>query len=329
MFKKMLLLELNMFLNSLMKYAERGVNTLNPQGASMLKSFLLSLERDNGGFAGVTAAGASDIYYTPFAVMALSALGVAPKPTKLAGFADSVSEFEPLDLAHLASLARLEALIRIFECEDAGEENLFSERRQRRDKLISEISEYRASDGGFSHFAKLADNSTPYGVFLAANALLELGASELDPAILAESVMRCRLDDGSFSNSLGGDAGGANSTAAAVAILSEFGGLRGISMDSTIDYIRSMRCAAGGFKANALVPLPDVMSTATALISLDIIGVELDAEERSDHLEFIQDHWRDVSDISGGFAGDIIAEVPDAEYTFYAIMSLGLLKSIV
>jgi hypothetical protein len=72
--------------------------------------------------------------------------------------------------------------------------------------------------------------------------------------------------------------------------------------------------------------LPDLLSTATALVALNLLGVELTPDEQSSYLEFIQDHWRDVSDTAGGFAGDIIAEVPDAEYTFYAIMALGMLS---
>lgn len=315
-----------MILEKLITYAGHGAESLNADARDRLRRFLLSLGRGDGGFAGVNAADAPDVYYTPFAVMVLSAMDVLPNPARIAGFADSIDEFDSLDLAHLASLARLEALI-AFACGGDAAEKFLHDRTPRREKLIAEISEYRSNDGGFSHFAKFAERATPYGVFLAANALVELGAPELDSAILADSVKGSLLDDGSFSNASGAGLGGVNSTAAAIAILAEFDGLRGIRMDPIIDYIRSMRCASGGFKANALAPLPDVMSTATALITLDILGVELNPEERSDLQEFIQDHWRDVSVDAGGFVGDIISEVPDAEYTFYAIMALGLLKS--
>jgi prenyltransferase beta subunit len=301
-----------------------GVESFNSDGGEWLKRFLESLGCDDGGFAGTIAANASDIYYTPFAVMALSALGVSLDLDRLARFADSVFEFDSLDLAHLASLARLEALLVISSGDGDSVESL-PDRIPRRRELIAEILEYRASDGGFSHFAKLADESTPYGVFLASNALAELFAPECDSAILAECVMRFQLHDGSFSNSRGDAFGGVNATAAAVAVLAESGGLRGADVDSTIKYIRSMSCA-GGFKASARAPLPDLLSTATALVALNLLGVDLTQDEQSSYLEFIQDHWRDVSDTAGGFAGDIIAEVPDAEYTFYAIMALGMLS---
>ncbi|NOY74950.1 MAG: hypothetical protein GXP32_04060 [Kiritimatiellaeota bacterium] len=318
-----------MILDRLITYAGIGVEPLNSDARERLKRFLSALERNDGGFAGTIAAEESDAYYTPFAVMALNALGVEANAARLAEFADSHTNFDAFDLAHLASLARLDALIAIAVGEVVDAEKSPVDRSSRRQQLASAILAYRSNDGGFSHFAKLAENSTPYGVFMAMNALAELecGGKVFDSAILANCVEQCRLNGGSFSNAPEDSSGGLNATAAAAAVLAEFAAAGSSDFDSTVDYIRSMRFSAGGFKAGALAPLPDILSTATAILALNLLDANMDESERISHRNFIGDHWRDVSDTAGGFAGDIISETPDAEYTFHALMTLGLLSN--
>ncbi|KAA6313583.1 hypothetical protein EZS27_035667, partial [termite gut metagenome] len=62
-------------------------------------------------------------------------------------------------------------------------------------------------------------------------------------------------------------------------------------------------------------PLPDILTTATALFVLRCYGVEPRIRPDS----FIEAHWLE----SGGFSPTILEEISDIEYTFYGLLALG------
>ena len=76
----------------------------------------------------------------------------------------------------------------------------------------------------------------------------------------------------------------------------------------------------GGFFAAQDAPLPDLLSTATALFTLSLMNIPID-NLRSQSTEFVQLLWDDT----GGFCGSPADTVPDCEYTFYALLALGCL----
>lgn len=69
------------------------------------------------------------------------------------------------------------------------------------------------------------------------------------------------------------------------------------------------------------VPVSDLLSTATALLALKLSGENMDSFAENS-LNFINLHW----DESGGFFGSIADMSCDVEYTYYALLALGVLS---
>ena len=74
----------------------------------------------------------------------------------------------------------------------------------------------------------------------------------------------------------------------------------------------------GGFRAMQDAPIPDLLSTATALHALSAFRQPLDAVRES-CLDFIDSLWTN----RGGFYGNWADDEIDCEYTYYALLSLG------
>lgn len=79
-------------------------------------------------------------------------------------------------------------------------------------------------------------------------------------------------------------------------------------------------CETGGFCISDEINVPDLLSTATALFSLHIMGSNMEPV-REATLQFVESLWRD----SGGFAGHSMDGFEDVEYTYYALLSIGCL----
>jgi len=66
--------------------------------------------------------------------------------------------------------------------------------------------------------------------------------------------------------------------------------------------------------------LPDLLSTASALFALDTLGQRLNG--RADEaLSFVAGQWLEC----GGFSGHTLDDTADCEYTYYGLLSLGVL----
>lgn len=83
---------------------------------------------------------------------------------------------------------------------------------------------------------------------------------------------------------------------------------------SLATWLRNRQHESGGFHANELAPIPDMLSTGVSLFTCRLLG--LDAAPADD---FIQAHWLD----NGGFAPTIMDEYSDVEYVFYGLLALG------
>ena len=77
----------------------------------------------------------------------------------------------------------------------------------------------------------------------------------------------------------------------------------------------------GGFFAVPMAPLPDLLSTATALHALSGLHADL-GKIREPCLDFIDTLWTS----KGGFHGTWTDDVLDVEYTFYGLLALGHLS---
>jgi prenyltransferase beta subunit len=93
------------------------------------------------------------------------------------------------------------------------------------------------------------------------------------------------------------------------------GQLRGYHESVDIHFLRNTQEPSGGFKATPEAPVPDLLSTATALFVLSCYKVPTKYPVR----DFIEAHWLD----SGGFAATLLEDESDIEYTFYGLLALG------
>ncbi len=91
--------------------------------------------------------------------------------------------------------------------------------------------------------------------------------------------------------------------------------------ESTIDFLGGMQTEEGGLRANTRIPVADLLSTFTGVVTLiDLRG--LDAIDASAALRFA----RILERPDGGFCGAIWDADADTEYTFYGLGCLGLLS---
>jgi hypothetical protein len=127
-----------------------------------------------------------------------------------------------------------------------------------------------------------------------------------------------RAADGSYANHPGQPSGMTTSTAAAVLVLRHLGA----SADREAGMWLLDRChARGGFFASPVTPLPDLLSTATALHALSALHMPV-AGLREPCLDFVDSLWTS----RGGFFGTWADVAADCEYTFYALLALGHLS---
>jgi hypothetical protein len=245
--------------------------------------------------------GSSDLYYTVFGLAGLAALQVEP-PGTVRAYLEGFGEGEGLDVVHLASLARCWASL--------GADALSGAPRE---ALLERLASFRAEDGGFAAEPGAAVGSVYLG-FLGCGAYQDLGAALPEPERLAASVARQRTDDGGY----GGPElprGTTPVTAAALTLLRNLGAE--LPADA-VDWLRGQAVRDGGFQAAPGAPMPDLLSTATALHALDGSGLE---ELREPCLDFVDTLWT-----GKGFCGTWADDEPDAEYTYYALLALGHLS---
>jgi len=284
-------------------------------------AFLRAQQNPDGGFRG--RGEASDLYYTVFAVEGLIALGGPPDPQPLRRYLASFGDGEGLDLVHLACLARCWADancgLRIADCgleretRDAKRETSCVPQR-----LLARIAAHRSADGGYSPTPG-AEHGTAYGCFFALGALEDLGLPQVPDLREAMACLSAlQRDDGGYANERGLKSSTTPATAAAVGVIKQLGGA---ADPATVEWLLQRAMPDGGFVATDMTPLPDLLSTATALHALDGLA-DLSASLRQSCIAFVESLRTD----DGGYLGLELDEEPDAEYTFYALLALGHLS---
>ncbi len=280
--------------------AVRSARSRLREAAPTVREFLAGQVNPDGGFRG--RADASDLYYTVFGLEGFLALGGDP-PALLPEWLRGFGAGEGLDFVHLASLARIWA--------DCPGEGLNSAARR---ELAERIEAYRADDGGYSHVAE-APHGTAYGAFLAVGALEDLDAAIPDAEALADSLGSLRTAKGGYANAPGSP-GLTPATAAAATLLRHLERPVGPEPGR---WLLDRAAPRGGFVATIRSPVPDLLSTATALHALAALGVPPGAA-RQQGLEFLGTVW---SEEEGGFRAHVFDERADCEYTWYGLLALG------
>lgn len=265
--------------------------------APLIRDFLLGQFLPDSG--AVDRGGKADLYYTIFALAGLEALQ-SEKPTPrdwLASFGDG----EGLDFIHLGALARCRASAGISASE-----------------ILPRIEEFRTPDGGYheTHGAKFGH---AYGCFVALGAYQDAGCELPEPLRMVQCLKFLETPDGAWGNVRGMKRGTVPATAAAVTLLHQLG----VPVnDAVAEWLLAQIHPEGGWLAVPGSPIPDLLSTATALHALACMERPLSEEQRERALDFIDTLWS----AKGGFHGHWSDDALDAEYTFYGLLALGHLQ---
>lgn len=301
-----------------------------PLGASapLCSGFVVSQQNPDGGFC--DRAGKSDVYYTAFALCALAALtptggssesgrGEGTGASPWAGarrFLESFAGGEGLDFVHLCCLARAWGVLAFLDCGRCPVHWA--------EGILGRIEGHRSRDGGY-HPRGDQDFGTAYAAYLALGAYQDLGGRLPATGGLKGSVDRLRIRDSGWVNELASSPCAAppavNATSAAVSVLTSLG--QPVE-PSAAGWLLAQASAVGGFLAFPKAPVPDLLSTATALHTLAMLG-QSTSSVAGKCLDFIDSLWTSEGSFYGHWADDHL----DCEYTFYGLLSLGHLAGAV
>ena len=273
------------------------------ESRDLVASYLRERINPDGGFQDRT--GASDLYYTVFGLDGLIALQAQLPVESAAAFLDRFADGAGLDFVHAACLARGWAALQRQpeEARAAG--------------ILARIESCRSADGGYATTPN-AQYGSAYGAFLALGAYQDLGRTPPDADGILHSFDGLRAADGGYANHPGLPSGVTPATAAAVVVM------RQLDRQPTRDVGMWLldRChPRGGFFAASATPVPDLLSTATALHALSAMHVPFDGLAEP-CLDFVDSLWTN----RGGFFGTWADDAADCEYTYYALLSLGHLS---
>jgi geranylgeranyl transferase type-2 subunit beta len=270
-----------------------------------------SQERD-GGWTG--REGPSDLYYTGFALRSLAVLDALTPSVR-----ERAAEFLRSNLQQRASVVDFFSFLYAAGLLQAsgGPDVLADTPAGWQDRIATELSSFRTSDGGY---AKTPGNSagSTYHTFLVAlcQELIERALPE--PGRLCAFLQTRRREDGGYVEIAPMKRSGTNPTAAAVATLRILGAEPG---PGVAEFLLSMASPEGGLRANGRIPAADLLSTFTGLWTLRELG-QAGQLDRAAIGRFVEQ----LESPTGGFRAGLWDEQVDVEYTFYGLGTLALLQ---
>lgn len=294
-----------------------GLAELDEETRQRHAQYLLAAQQPDGGFSG--REGGSDLYYTGFALRALSVLGyLHGEPAQKAGaflkgrLAGRETIVDFLSLIYGAALLNVAAGVDVFADADPGW----------RDAVAASLENLRREDGGY---AKSPDGkaSSTYHTFLVVLCQQLIERPTPAPEKIVAFLQSQQEEEGGFREIRVQKRAGTNPTAAAVAVLRLFNALDDETRESTLDFLADMQTDEGGLRANTRIPVADLLSTFTGLLTL----VDLNAAEEI-NLPAVGQFVRSMERKQGGFHGAALDEGADVEYTFYGLGCLGLLRGL-
>lgn len=275
----------------LLQTLQRGCSSLGVQARELILGFLLSQRTERGAY--VNKQGEEDLYYTTFGWLLESALGLRQDAEAMERYLAEV-DLESLDLVHYAAAVRC----RLLQRGAKGRLSLLWQALQR--TPTRELESFRSVPNN--------DREAPYTQFIWMS-LCEDTRNDYQPAALDAY----RTSDGGYANVKGGKEMVTNATAAALMVVGQSEGYDA----ARVSPLLQAQEPSGGFRATSVAPIPDLLSTATALFVLNCYGVR----PRYEAADFVEAHWLE----SGGFAATLLDEKSDVEYLFYGLLALGTL----
>jgi len=291
-----------------------GIAELPEATRSRHARYLLAGQRDDGGFAG--REGASDLYYTGFALRGLAILGeLHGDPARRAAKflqsrmrgQESIIDF--LSLIYGGKLLEAAAGVDVFANADANW----------RPAVAAALLKLRRDDGGFAKAAEGSASST-YHTFLVLLCLQLIEQPLPEPEKVVAFLRSQQAAEGGFLEIRAQKRAGTNPTAAAIASLRLLDALDEDTRLDTVDFLLDLQTDEGGLRANTRIPIADLLSTFTGLLTLQDLGGSQQADTKS-----IARFVESLELEEGGFHGAAWDPAHDVEYTFYGLGCLALL----
>ena len=281
----------------------KGRNSLSAEAQERITEYIRSQMVDDAFFVGKNRQ--RDVYYTAFGLMLCYVFGVQVNCVEARAQLEAYKPDER-NLIHYAAYMRSVLILKLLDGKKAGIilSRLFSSEA----KTLPPFTEYPHGD-----------EYSPYSVFMMLSLKEEVGIKVEDKKAVLERLDLYRVENGGYSNVAGEMSATANATAAALSVKWQLESNKGRSVSHEVGEDLELLCRmqddSGGFYATCLSPVPDILSTATALFVLSCYKKHPIVESEA----FIEAHWLD----SGGFAPTLLENESDIEYTFYGILALG------
>jgi len=317
-------------------------------------AFLADAQNADGGFAG--RQGPSNLYYTGFALRGLALLGALSDEVASAagrflrehlGGIPSVAHTNAPPRAggvwdpHIppsAGRSSIDFLSLVFSAvllETASGVDVFAAAgRDRKDAVTGTLERFRRRDGGYAKTDRSPHSST-YHTFLAASCLQLVGAPIDEASRMIELIRSRRRDDGGFVELDPMRQGGTNPTAAAVGVLRLLDAMDDATRRHAVAFLARMQNAEGGLRANARIPVADVLSTFTGLVTLADLGAwpfggafSCPTDGGAADLARMRQYVETLDQAEGGFRGGAWDDAADVEYTFYGLGTVALLAEL-
>lgn len=288
----------------MLQVARLAPAVLGDDASALIEAFVRRQQNPDGGFH--DRDGESDLYYTSFAIDALTALQAEIPTASLANFLSSkAAALDELDFVHRCCLARLLSSLPAIPTDISL------------DRVLDSVEHYRSADGGYNQIDN-AESGSAYACFLAYGAHSDHGRTLPDDAGVIHCLSTLATPDGAWANDSLFPVPNVPATAAAITVLRN---LRQPIPQKTADWLLGsfqLTPNGGGFLPFPEAPLPDLLSTAVALHALD--GLQIPFEKLKDPLlDYLDTLWT----AEGGFHGSWEDDDLDIEYTYYGLLALG------
>jgi len=298
-----------------------GVGRLPEEIQKIHVDYVQSAQREDGGFAGRDEM--SDLYYTSFALRGLAITG------KLYGtIAQQAAQFltEQILQVQIGRQMALVDILSIFYSAKmletcSGIHLLQACPEDWLKQIVALLETCSREDGGYAKSPESGQSST-YHTFLILLCLDLLDHPPEKPEKIAGFLQSQQRSDGGFVEFAPMRRSGTNPTAAAIGALRMLGCLSENICERTAQFFAGMQTLEGGLRANTRIPIADLLSTFTGLLTL----IDLGSEDRIKQADLAA-YAKRMADESGGFHGAAWDEGKDVEYTFYGLGTLALLAS--
>ncbi|MDR0796274.1 MAG: hypothetical protein LBE79_09550 [Tannerella sp.] len=277
---------------------QQGKKQLSREAVERIAAFVRSQLTENGAF--MDKNGRDDLYYTSFGLMLSHVLKLNIN-TDHTGQWLGKQDAKLSDLVYYSAYIRCRLLCKLLK---SGKLNF----------ALSHLFKIKQPLPDFTNYPH-GDPNSPYSLFLLLSLKEDMGIMTANHSEMLSPLSSYHAETGGFGNIKGSTQATTNATVAALAIKGQLGGYR---IDADVDYLQASQDQSGGFYAGSSTPVPDLLSTATALFLLKYYNVT----PRINAGNFIDAHWHP----SGGFSATLLDESCDVEYTFYGLLALGAIS---